>query len=605
MRKPMYPFIDQAGRVIKSGQSNAIIMSGNIEDLFYVDGSPGAYTSLSHLLAHSYDVSNRIVITYNMNKGIRFANEAGKKKMRKVWKRCQGEPTDNQHKIDKMLQRSDVEEDSFDDGDSGEDSFDKQLVKARGNIVYALELLRMFCLCSRTRLDGGLVMPEHHLIILIENADVILPNDEYGGQADDYKVGVCHTWFSDPEFMNSHDAVLLIAESKNLINRRITRLPYVYAIDIPAPTTAVFSHFVEWFISQNKVKLWGTQQQLAELSAGLSVHALQQLLKAAAYQKVKLTADHVISRLEKYVAERLEGIGNLKVKKHSLSDLVGFTQFKKLARERIMPRLRPGPGAISGLTFCGPIGCGKTFAGEAIAGELNMPVIEIPNLRNMYVGETDVRLERLRRLVESLHQVVIFIDEADTAFGGISKGEASHERRLTGKIQQMMSDTKLRGKVFWFLLTARIHLLSPDIRRPGRAGDLIISILDPEGEDKLEFVRWMVAGVLDGNMKRSQLNDFITKLDTLTEGYSVSDFDSMRRDLIAEAGFKKRKLMQEEILTIVSDRLPADISLAREYQIIQAKLNCRIGSLLPPKDRTLEGRKQLMLRRREIERMGI
>ena len=53
------------------------------------------------------------------------------------------------------------------------------------------------------------------------------------------------------------------------------------------------------------------------------------------------------------------------------------------------------------------------------------------------------------------------------------------------KIQAMMSDPALKGRVFWLLMTARIHLLSPDLRRPGRAGDLIIPVLDPEG------VRWL------------------------------------------------------------------------------------------------------------------
>ena len=65
------------------------------------------------------------------------------------------------------------------------------------------------------------------------------------------------------------------------------------------------------------------------------------------------------------------------------------------------------------------------------------------------------------------------------AGGGVGAGTHDTERRLTGKIQAMMSDPKLRGRVVWLLMTARIHMLSPDIRRPGRVGDLIIPILDP------------------------------------------------------------------------------------------------------------------------------
>ena len=65
-----------------------------------------------------------------------------------------------------------------------------------------------------------------------------------------------------------------------------------------------------------------------------------------------------------------------------------------------------------------------------------------------------------------------------------------------------MSDPRLRGRVIWLLMTARIHLLSPDIRRPGRVGDLIIPVLDPEGEDRRDFLRWVAESVLEAPTER-------------------------------------------------------------------------------------------------------
>src|SRR5690606_29874921 len=97
-------------------------------------------------------------------------------------------------------------------------------------------------------------------------------------------------------------------------------------------------------------------------------------------------------------------------------------------------------------------------------------------------------------LLSALGRVVILVDEADTQFGGVGEGVHETERRLTGKIQAMMADPALRGRVMWLLLTARIDKLSPDIRRPGRAGDLILPVLDPEGMDRGEFIRWALTG---------------------------------------------------------------------------------------------------------------
>ena len=143
----------------------------------------------------------------------------------------------------------------------------------------------------------------------------------------------------------------------------------------------------------------------------------------------------------------------------------------------------------------GPIGAGKTFIFEAVAAELDMVVLVIKNIRSKYYGETDVIFERLRRVLMALSRVLIFIDEADTQLGGVGADTHATERRLTGKIQSMMSDPLLRGKVVWLLVTARIHLLSPDIRRPGRVGDLIIPVLDPEGKDREAFLDWVVSPV--------------------------------------------------------------------------------------------------------------
>ena len=124
---------------------------------------------------------------------------------------------------------------------------------------------------------------------------------------------------------------------------------------------------------------------------------------------------------------------------------------------------------------------------------LGIVVLVLKNIRSKWFGGTDILFERLRRIIYALDKSMIFVDEADTQFGGVGEDAHATERRLTGKVQAMMSDPALRGKASWLLITARIHLLSADIRRPGRAGSLIIPLLDPEGphaarNDRVEIV---------------------------------------------------------------------------------------------------------------------
>ena len=170
--------------------------------------------------------------------------------------------------------------------------------------------------------------------------------------------------------------------------------------------------------------------------------------------------------------------------------------------EEILPRFQSsGPDALPGAAVSGPIGSGKTFIFEALAAELDMVVLTLKNIRSKWYGQTDVIFERLRRVLNALDKAMIFMDEADTQMGSVGPETHDTERRLTGKIQAMMSDPAMRGRIVWLLMTARIHLLSPDLRRPGRVGDLIIPVLDPQGEDRMEFINWMISPVLEGRYK--------------------------------------------------------------------------------------------------------
>jgi SpoVK/Ycf46/Vps4 family AAA+-type ATPase len=211
-----------------------------------------------------------------------------------------------------------------------------------------------------------------------------------------------------------------------------------------------------------------------------------------------------------------------------------------------------------------------------------------------------VIFERLRRVLLALEKVLIFVDEADTQFGGVGQDTHETERRLTGKIQQMMSDPVLRGRVVWLLMTARIHQLSPDIRRPGRVGDLIIPVLDPEGEDRKEFLRWVLKAARGSNpVTEAELQ----RMDSLTTGYSAAAFASLRSHLKAKAA--GGALTLEEVEAIVRDHIPPAIEQTRRYQTLQALVNCTRRSLLPDPTVSDAVREGWQAEIRKLELLGI
>jgi SpoVK/Ycf46/Vps4 family AAA+-type ATPase len=123
-----------------------------------------------------------------------------------------------------------------------------------------------------------------------------------------------------------------------------------------------------------------------------------------------------------------------------------------------------------GYLLCGPVGTGKTFLVECLAGEAGVPVVKLKNFRDRWVGSSEGNLEKIFRLVRALGRCMVFIDEADQSLGrrDSGSGDSGLSGRLYSMIAQEMSDTANRGRVLWLLASSRPDLIEVDLKRPGR-----------------------------------------------------------------------------------------------------------------------------------------
>ena len=581
--------------LINSGTSRSLVLSGNIHDLFFIrEGENTDYIPLVPFLTRSWDIPGFILIVYELNGPIRFAQETQREKFKQAFNLWRG-ITESEPDIKASINTLSSSGTSDPAAKPADISFTQYMNDAIGSPTLALELLRQFCLLSRSTNAQGKKLLAEKLIIFIEAADMLLPEGEIRSLSlpDRHRISIVQDWISDSNFMNGNDSVIFITESASLVNSRIIRLPQVITVEIPSPGMSERQHFISWFnntpkLIQKPLNLWGTQAQLAMLTAGLSIQALRQLLLSACYSGEKLQSVDVIAKVSEFIQAQLgEDVVEFKKPMHSLKDIVGNQKLVAFLKTQLIPRITStGSDAIPGMSVCGPIGSGKTFIFEGLAGELDIPVLVLKNIRSMWFGQTDVIFERLKRLLMALVKVLIFVDEADTQFGDVGKDAHSTERRLTGKIQAMMSDPQLRGNITWLLMTARIYNLSPDLRREGRVGDMVVPVLDPSGEDREAFLRWTVAKVFAGPVSEKA----VERLLELTEDYSAASFASLRSDLEAASVRKSSlsttsgqtdELTLDEIIAVVEDRILPDIGPIRHYQTLQALINCTRKSLLP------------------------
>ncbi|CAE7860251.1 unnamed protein product [Symbiodinium microadriaticum] len=562
---------DVAIKIHNRGQSRSVVLTGNIYDLYH-DGNK--WVPLMDYLTKRYNVKaesqNRgiVVVKYELNDDIELIG-AQRQEVFDNW--------------DRILKGK-------------EKSLSDCIKNSHKNGTYALELMRMMTLVSRKSPHRN-----YDLILIIEGTDMLVPDEEISRMSlyDRKRVAILQDWLSDPDFVDGKDTVVMVAESRSQIHHRISRLPQVVTVQIASPDLETRKKYIE----DNDTP--GDTQRLAQQTAGLSLHAIRQILRGES-----ITDEAITEKVEEYISSQLgDGVIEFKKPSHKLDEVVGFSRLKAFARKELIPRFQAtGDAALPGCAVGGAIGGGKTFFFEAVAAELGMPVLVMKSMRSQWFGQTDVIFERFQRAITALDKVAIFVDEADTAFGKIQGGHET-ERRLTGKIQAMMSDPRLRGKVIWMLMTARIHLLSPDIRRPGRVGDLIIPILDPEGDDRIEFIKWTFSSLEDGDEAELFDGGF---LEQATLGYSAASFAGLRSQIKA-SGCKT----VTEALDVARDMLPPDIEETRRYQTLQALLNCTRMSLLPDVDenpgslgleqrtKVEEQRKEWRREVRELEMKGV
>ena len=89
--------------------------------------------------------------------------------------------------------------------------------------------------------------------------------------------------------------------------------------------------------------------------------------------------------------------------------------------------------------FAGSPGTGKTMAAEILAMKLNLPMyrIDISEVVNKYIGETEKNLKRLFDLAD-ISDTILFFDEADALFGRRTEVKDAHDRYANLEISYLL-----------------------------------------------------------------------------------------------------------------------------------------------------------------------
>jgi SpoVK/Ycf46/Vps4 family AAA+-type ATPase len=253
-----------------------------------------------------------------------------------------------------------------------------------------------------------------------------------------------------------------------------------------------------------------------------------------------------------------------------------------------------------GYLVSGPVGCGKTFLINCFAGEIGIPMVKLKNFRSQWQGVTEGNLEKILNLLEAMTPVAVLIDEADAALGDRdAQGDSGVSQRVFSQIVSFMSDPAHRGRVIFFLVTARPDLMPVDLKRQGRAEEHLSLFYPHTRADREELLRVM--------MRRTGVDLPIEAVPPeLLEGertYSGADMEAvLTRAAFRAAGSNDGTVTPDILQETVNDFIPPTYPTEVELQQLAAVLECTSRDLLPERFRSMK-REEVVERLEQLKRM--
>jgi hypothetical protein len=281
-------------------------------------------------------------------------------------------------------------------------------------------------------------------------------------------------WSSESLLAGHSLVTFLLTENLNDLHPLIVNNARAARIKIALPSSDELAQAFEFLKPTYSCALQAFSGQLANVAqqlAGSTLGSVETLLKTREHSRQSLEPNDLVKLKKQLVENDCNGLIEFIESGRTLDDVHGQEKVKAWLRQDIALWQQSDLAAMpKGYLLCGPVGTGKTFMVECLAGEARVPVVKLKNFRDKWVGSTEGNLERIFRLLQALGRCYVFVDEADQAIGrrDSSSGDSGISGRIYSMLAEEMGSSTSRGKLIWILASSRPDLIEVDLKRPGR-----------------------------------------------------------------------------------------------------------------------------------------
>ena len=565
------PWARELARKYFTKTVSTFILHGDIRDVVPTEDRDGApiYPPLRRFLTDDLFAARDVVVFYDRSAGIHFADAASRR--------------------------------DFSRALAGEErlagtEYENNLPKAPNKVF---ELLEDY---FRLRLSNGT-----RVACVIDYAETVAPMAEasmYSAQ-DRQSLVYLQKWSRDSLFLESDFTLTLLTENLTDLNQQLVQSPHTAEIYVPIPEGDDRQAYIDWALDERGDRFRAHSdvppEALAQNTAGLNYTQLRTILADVLENQNRLTAATLSDLKKEFIEAEAYGMLEFIETNNSLDLIAGHNEAKDHLRQAAHA-VQTGRHDVlpMGYLVSGPVGCGKTFLINCFAGEIGIPMVKLKNFRSQWQGVTEGNLEKILNLLEAMTPVAVLIDEADAALGDRdAQGDSGVSQRVFSQIVSFMSDPAHRGRVIFFLVTARPDLMPVDLKRQGRAEEHLSLFYPHTRADREELLRVM--------MRRTGVDLPIEAVPAeLLEGertYSGADMEAvLTRAAFRAAGSNDGTVTPALLQETVNDFIPPTYPTEVELQQLAAVLECTSRDLLPERFRSMK-RSEVVERLEQLKRM--
>ncbi|MBI3269012.1 MAG: ATP-binding protein [Planctomycetes bacterium] len=437
----------------------------------------------------------------------------------------------------------------------------------------------------RTLRRAALVLESAHHVAPTVSAGIPLPPEERAN------IQRLRNWARDDAIRSRRNLVLLLTDQAAKVSSELRLadggVPIVF---LPKPTRAERLAFLRATAASGAGAADPAAtpapagapdlEAFAHATQGMSLRQIQDVLLRAREAGLPLRPEFVKEKKREILNAEYGDVMDVVDPVRGLEDIGGHEHVKRYFTE-VLDGIRKGDARLvpMGVTLMGPPGTGKTALVEALAREAGFNFVKTKNVRSMWVGESEARMEKLVYGLRSLAPVVVMNDEADLAEGGrdAPRGDSGVSERLMKMWMELLSDPRIRGRIVVINCTNRPDRIDPALKRSGRSDERIL-IPMPSADERPAILRVL--------LRRHAIPTAIADLAAFapsTAGLSGADLEKVCLSAYRFAREQGKSQVDEAVLaTAIGDFIPSASQAEIDAMTLSGLLECSSRRLLPP-----------------------